>query len=394
MQELPAIMLVGPRATGKTTTAMRHAETLIRLDRPAEAAAFRADPDVALRDLPEPVALDEWQEVPELLGAVKRAVDVDPRPGRFLLTGSVRADLVAQTWPGTGRVTRLPLLGMTVGEQIGTPTSGGLIDQLIAGDVPTVPSDPPDLRGYLELALKSGFPEPALGLSPDTGRAWLRGYVDQLVTRDAELIETVRDPSRLRRYLEAYATTSAGIVDEKTLADAAGLNRKTASAYERLLANLFIVDGLPAWSSNRLKRLRRSQKRYVIDAGLLAGILQLDVASVLRDGDVMGRVIDTFVVSHLRTEVETSAVHPRLFHLRTEQGRHEVDVIAEFAGGRVVAIEIKASATPTVGDARHIAWLKDQLGERFVGGAVLHTGHRAFPLGDRIVAAPICSLWG
>ena len=107
LAEIPALLIVGPRASGKTTTAARYAKTVIRLDRPAEAVAFRADPDAALRGLAEPILLDEWQEVPELLGAVKRAVDAEARPGRFLLTGSVRAELENQTWPGTGRLVRL-----------------------------------------------------------------------------------------------------------------------------------------------------------------------------------------------------------------------------------------------------------------------------------------------
>ena len=100
---LPAVLLVGPRASGKTTTARRHARSVIRLDRPAEAAVVAVDPDVALAGLEEPVLIDEWQVVPDVLGAVKRAVDDDPRPGRFLLTGSVRAELAASGWPATGR---------------------------------------------------------------------------------------------------------------------------------------------------------------------------------------------------------------------------------------------------------------------------------------------------
>src|SRR2546423_12885004 len=112
----PALLITGPRATGKTTTALRHARTRIRLDLEAEGFAFRADPDSSLRSFPEPVLLDEWQAVPGVLGAVKRAVDEDPRPGRFILTGSVRADLEQETWPGTGRLVRVPMYGLTARE--------------------------------------------------------------------------------------------------------------------------------------------------------------------------------------------------------------------------------------------------------------------------------------
>jgi hypothetical protein len=105
--ELPALLVVGPRACGKSTTLIQRAATVVRLDRPAEAAAFDADPDSALAGLKEPVLLDEWQHVPGVLGAVRRAVEQDPRPNRFLVTGSVNAELRHQVWPGTGRLTRL-----------------------------------------------------------------------------------------------------------------------------------------------------------------------------------------------------------------------------------------------------------------------------------------------
>ncbi len=112
LTELPAVALVGPRASGKTTTASRHAQTLLHLDRPAESAAVAADPDTVLANLSEPILLDEWQEVPQVLGAVKRACDAEPRPGSFLLTGSVRAEIETKTWPATGRVTRIPMFPM------------------------------------------------------------------------------------------------------------------------------------------------------------------------------------------------------------------------------------------------------------------------------------------
>jgi len=393
IHELPALLLVGPRATGKTTTAMRHATTVVRLDRPAEAEAFRADPDAALRGLDEPVLLDEWQVVPDVLGAVKRAVDADPRPGRYLLTGSVRAELETATWPGTGRLVRIPMQGMTVREQLARVGGTPLIDRLAAGLTLETPPDPPDLRGYVELALSSGFPEAALAMGDSVRRRWLESYVDQLVTRDAMQLERGRDPARLRRYVESYALTSAGIVEDKTLLEAAGIDRKTAIAYERLLTNLLVIEGVPAWTSNRLKRLVLSPKRYLVDAGLFTGILRLDVQAVMRDGDLLGRVLDTFVVSQLRSELPIAETRPHLHHLRTHEGRHEADLIAEFAGGGVVAIEVKADAAPRREAARHIAWVRDQLGDRFVAGVVLHTGPRVYELGDKIVAAPICTLW-
>jgi len=391
--ELPALLIVGPRATGKTTTASRLAATVVRLDRPAEAAAFRADPDAALRTLEEPVLLDEWQAVPEVLGAVKRSVDADPRPGRYLLTGSVRADLDAETWPGTGRLVRVPMFGMTVAEQRGNPGTAPLLDRLARGDELRVPSDPPDLRGYVELALLGGFPEAALSLSDAARQRWMESYIDQLLTRDAAQIETGRDPIRLARYFEAYAVNSAGIIHDTTLLETAGINRKTALAYEELLLNLLIAETLPSWTSNRLKRLARAPKRYLTDAALLAGGLRLDAAGIMRDGEILGRVLDTFVTSQVRAETPLAESRPRLYHLRQEEGRHEVDLLAELAGGGIVGIEIKANAAPDLAAAKHLAWLRDKLGNRFVAGVVLHTGPRSYSLADRILAAPIATLW-
>lgn len=393
LADLPALFIVGPRATGKTTTAARYARTVVRLDREADAVAFRADPDAALRGLPEPVLLDEWQVVPGVLGAIKRAVDARPDPGRFLVTGSVRGDLEGDLWPGTGRLTRIPMYGMTVREQlhaIGTPP---FLDRVVRGDELQPARDSPDLRGYVEILLRSGFPEPALRLAGTARERWLESYVEQLLTRDIDQVDGGRDPARLRRYVEAYALNTAGVVDAKSLYDAAGINSKTAVAYERLLTNLLIVEAMPAWTSNRLKRLVLMPKRHVVDAALVGAILRLDSNAILRSGDLIGRLLDTFVVSQLRVELAVSASRPRLYHVRQEQGRFEIDVLAELGGGRLVAIEVKASSAPTSNDARHLAGLRDRAGEAFVAGVVFHTGPRSYALGDRITAAPISTLW-
>ena len=392
LSELPALLVVGPRATGKTTTAARHAARIVRLDRADEAASFRANPDVALQDLPEPVLLDEWQAVPEVLGAVKRAVDSDNRPGRYLLTGSVRADIDTETWPGTGRMVRVAMYPLTVAEQTGNAAQP-LVDRLVAGQELVATSDTPDLRGYIDLALQGGFPEAALALSGRVRERWLESYVEQLLTRDALTLNGNRDPTRLGRYFEAYALNSAGLAEHKTLYDAAGINRKTALAYDQLLKNLMVVDELPAWTSNRLKRLVLSPKRYLIDSALLGGVLGVDSAAVLRDGNLLGRLLETFVTAQLRAEATVAAARPRLYHLRSEQGRIEIDIVAELRGQRIIGIEVKASSAPTSQDARHLGWLRDNLSDRFIAGVVLHTGPATYPLGSNIVAAPISTLW-
>jgi len=187
---------------------------------------------------------------------------------------------------------------------------------------------------------------------------------------------------------------SAGMADHKTIYDAAGVAKKTGERYEDLLQRLFVVDHLPAWASNRLRRLVRAPKRYVVDAALIAAALRLDVQSTIADGDLLGRMLDTFVAAQLRPEIVVAETEPRLFHLRTEGGRQEIDIVAELGGGRVIGIEVKASAAPIAADARHLRWLSNELGGRFLAGVVLHTGPRIYDLGDGIIAAPISALWG
>jgi predicted AAA+ superfamily ATPase len=197
----------------------------------------------------------------------------------------------------------------------------------------------------------------------------------------------------LRRYFEALCVNTAGLVEDKTVYDAAGVSRMTAGAYERLFSDLFVFEAVTAWSNNRLSRLVKGSKRYMVDTSLVASALRLDERTVLRDGDLLGRLIDTFVVSQIRPEAELSRLRPRLYHLREKDGRREIDLVAELGGGDIVALEIKATSAPDAGDARHLLWLRDRLGPRFVSGVVFHTGPRPFTLSERILALPICSLW-
>lgn len=391
LTELPALSIVGPRAAGKTTTAKRHAKTIIRLDRPVEANPIAADPDNALLGWPEPILLDEWQEVPEVLGAVKRLCDDDSRPGRFILTGSVRAEIAAKTWPGTGRVTRIAMYPMTIGEQLKkSPTP--FVDRIANNEPISIRSDL-SLPDYVEMALRGGLPNAALKISQRARKNWLKTYKEEIVTRDVELVGGVKDNTRLRHFFEAYAVNSAGITLDSTLYNSAGINQRTAQSFLDLLERIYIVDEIPAWSSNRLKRLSRAPKRFLVDPALLASITDATGRAVLKDGNLMGRLLETFVVAQLRGQATISENNCHLHHLRQHSGRREIDIVAELNAREIIGIEVKATSAPDARDARHLAWLRDQLGDRFIAGVVLHTGPSSFKLGERLWAHPYCALW-
>ena len=224
LAELPAVMVTGPRAGGKTTTAARHAASVVRLDRVLEAEAFRADPDVALREYEEPILLDEWQEQPGVLGAVKRAVDADPRPGRFLLTGSVRAELDAATWPGTGRVVRGDVRddgARATRTRGGSGAARRARSWRCSGRAPrsTGPA------GFVELALRGAFRPRAAHDRTRTDAMAGSGMWTRLLTTNVRSVDQGRDPARLGR-LEAYALNTAGIAADATLIQFAGVNRR------------------------------------------------------------------------------------------------------------------------------------------------------------------------
>ena len=395
----PAEFITGPRAVGKTTTALRYARSALRLDRPAERGLALDDPDIAIARGPFPLLIDEWQHAPDVLLAVKRAVDAVLRPpGRYIITGSARNDLHAGQWPLTGRVldTRLwPLVGR---ERFGNASAPALFDRWDSGNRFNVPPDPPDILGYIDIALDGGYPGAITASVTRARDDWMAAYVDLTTVRDLDEFYLGagrrRSPETMRRYLVACALHTTGVVADTRLAEAAGLNRRTASRYHEIVTVLRLVADIPAWHSNRLKRLTTMPKRCMTDSGLAAWLMGADRETLIRDTDARGRTIETYVAAQLRAEVEASSGRVGMYHLRTQGGEHEIDLIVEF-GPRVAAFEIKTSSAPRPRDARHLVWLSRQLlPGRFAGGVVFHTGPHRYRLGDGIEAVPIAGLWG
>ncbi|WP_269149058.1 ATP-binding protein [Jiangella alkaliphila] len=385
--------MLGPRGCGKTTTARRMAAATVALDDPRQAAAFHLDPSAALAALRPAygtLLIDEWQEVPAVLGAVKRAVDTGAGPGSFVLTGSVHAALEGASWAGTGRTVHVDMYPLTEAERQGR---GDAVrpEELLFSEPASAPSGH-DLTDYLVAALVGGYPA-TFGLDDRDRQLWLRSFADQLVTRDAAEAEPIRDLTALRRLFRVLAEYSGAIVDDSEIARAVGIDVRTVRGYQRVLTDLRVVDSLPAWHDSRISRLVKAPKRYLVDSGLAAALLGVDLFGVLRRGDIVGHLLETFVIAQLRSLFATADGDWRLHHLRVQDGRHEIDVIAEAADGGVVAIEIKATAAPAANDARHIAWLRATIGQRFRQGIVYHTGTLSMPLGERITARPISTLW-
>ena len=390
---LPAVSLVGARACGKTTTALRYARSLARLNREDDAALFRADPDAALALMERPTVLDEWQEVPEVLDAVKQHVDTSAMPGEFILTGSVSA-VTRKMWAGTGRVTPLPMYPLTRREIDGDDGSELFVDKVARGHFDlSMPTPPATIVDYMSMAAQGGLPEYVMKPPGRARDAWLRGYITDLTSREIASVGGNSDITKLRAYVSALAAVSGCVVDDTTLLNSVSIDRRTSSRYEALLEAVFYSEQIPAWRSNRLARLAAKPKRFILDTAVLMAVLRVDQGTVLLDAQLLGRILETFVAMQLRAELPVSQTQPSLCHLRDHGGRHEVDFILEYSQGRLVGLEVKASASPQITDARHLMWLRDNTGDDFVCGIVLHTGRHSFRLSDRIYALPISAIW-
>ncbi len=387
---LPAVLVAGPRAIGKTTLATERAATIVRVDAP-EHAILADNPDAVLRRLEAPVLLDEWQAHPGVLGAVKRIVDGRSGNGQFLLTGSVRVERAGLVWPGTGRLGVLDLHPIAQAEVEETGTS--FLDGLLVGAPPLVTSSE-GLGAILDRLLLGGFPDVLArpDVTEEQAAIYHDAYLRNLLTRDVSMAGEVRDIAGLRRLLAALTATAGSAVAKETLRQAADVNARTLTSWLAILSDLWVIHAVPAWSSNAIKRLTKSPQWQLSVPALGARLLGRDVAGLLLD-PMLGGMVQSFVAAEIRAQLAVLPTVPTLHHLRTDKGAREVDLVIERPDGRIIGVEVKAADHATTGDARHLAWLRDELGDRFVAGVVLHAGSLAHDLGNRLWACPIPSLW-
>jgi uncharacterized protein len=402
LPSLSAVLLDGPKAVGKTATALQRARSVWRLSRPAEASVVTADPQQALSS-PPPVLLDEYQRVPPVFDAVREAVDDDPAPGRFLLTGSAPPP---GSHSGAGRITTVRLRPLTLPERgVSTPTVS--LRALLAGSfsAPVAGNCPLRLADYTDLILASGLP----GLQHLNGRplqTQLDGYLERIVDRDmSEAGHNVRRPATLMAWLRAYAAAVSTTTSWDKVRDAATPGagtkpaRQTTVPYVDTLSLLRILDEVPAWipSHNHLARLAQAPKHHLADPALAARLVGATRASLLHgkeaaftpaDGTYLGQLFESLAALTVRAFAD--AVPASVSHLRLNSGRREVDLIAERDSDRsIVAFEVKLSADVNYEDVKHLQWLREKLGDQVVDTVVLTTGPVAYRRPDGIAVIPL-----
>lgn len=332
-----------------------------------------------------PVLIDEWQLAGvDLLWTIKRIVDEDPMPGRFLLTGSVEPATYGPTYPLTGRAARLIMRPMTHQELVGRGHEPSFLARLLDGDIP---AQGPDIAPLLELGEigRSGFP--GARTLPDP-RLFNDAYTALVAQRAGE---EGRDATRLMRTLRALAAVTAQAVPDQRIWDAADVNKATWKHYDDLLTRIHLSVPAPAYASNRLARLTSYPKRFIADTAMALALCDLSATDLRLDPPLAGRYLESWVMQQLRPQMD--AVGGALFHLRTGAGEREVDAVLEI-GRSVIGIEVKLGHRPTRDDARQLGWLRDELGDRFTHGFVVHTGSAGYALGPRLFALPLALLAG
>lgn len=394
MQDTPVVLLVGPRQAGKTTLvrqiAAQQGLRYLTLDDELTQLSARDDPVGMIRSLDRAV-IDEIQRAPQLLLAIKKSVDEDRRPGRFLLTGS--ANLMALPTVAdslAGRMETLSLLPLSQSEI--SARAANWIDRAFNGHI--LHADQPAVGAALvERVLRGGYPE-AIGRATAKRRvAWARQYLDAIIQRDVRDISGIEKLDQLPRFLRALAQTAGQMCNYTQLGGQVGLDSKTAARYLGVFEQMYLLKRVNVWARNRLNRVVKTPKLQFIDSGLLAALIDLGAEQVEQDRARFGNVLESFVFGELLKHTTTTDGDYHLLHYR-DADKVEVDIVIENAAGKLVGVEVKAAATVKDSDLRGLKKLASLAGDQFALGVLLYDGTEALPLGNKLWAAPLSSLWG
>ena len=381
-----------------------------------------ADPMGFVAELPEKAVLDEVQRVPGIFTALKLEVDRQRIPGRFVLTGStnvLRTPAIADSLAGRLQIVRLhPLAQCEIEcsrpvEMVGRfplhDSEGGFLGatQLEAGfAVDRLPGFIDALfRGgfkfrqtqrlgqeLIERIVSGGYPA-ALARPPGRRRAnWYRNYIAAQVQRDIPGISRIRSLEVVPRLLALAAAETATLFNLSSLAAPFQVSRPTIRDYVALLEQVFLLEHLPPWHSNRLSRLVKTPKLHVGDTGLACALLGINAVGLAKDRQMLGQLLETFVYQELRRQASWQDDPMSFFHYRDRDGV-EVDIVIERGTQALVGVEVKAGGTVTNSDCRGLRKLKDVSGGRFAGGVVLYDGETTVGFGDNIYAVPIRLVW-
>jgi predicted AAA+ superfamily ATPase len=379
---LPVVVITGARQTGKTTL-VRHmdgARTYLTLDDLDVRDQALSAPDDLLRR-GERLTLDEVQRSPNLLLAVKRAVDRDRRPGRFLLTGSANLLLsqrIAETL--AGRASYLTLWPLTHGELSGAGRAG-LWTSLLSRP----PREWPDLLGgkgrpadWRPHASHGGYPTPAMTLrTPEQRALWFSGYTQTYLERDLRDLARIESLVEFRRLMRAACLRLGNLVNQTELSRDTGIPRATVQRYLDLLETSYQLLRLEPYAVNRTKRLIKSPKLYWTDTGL---------ALHLGDEDPTGAHLENLVLCDLLAWRDAEPARPSVLYWRTAGGE-EVDFVLE-RRGKLLAVEVKATPRPTHRDGRHLRSFLDEYGKTAHGALLLHTGGTTEWLSEGVLSVP------
>lgn len=395
LADTPVVLLNGARQTGKSTLAQQFADErkgrYLTLDDPTVLAAAQADPVSFVADHRGLLVIDEVQKSPGLFPAIKREVDRQRKPGRFLMTGSADVLMLPDIAESlAGRMEVLTLHPFAQGE-----VSGGkpkFIESLLANKPPHSFLPALSGRGGTSPSLAAriaagGYPEALTRKRRDRRRAWFDAYVTTITQRDIRELSNISDLTALPRLLSLLAVRSAGLMNAADLARASAIPQATLHRYLALLEASFLLQPLPAWHANLGKRLIKAPKAYLLDSGLACAVSGID-QTTLTEAPHYGGLLETFILGELRREAAALPEAPRIYHYRSAGGV-EVDFVIEDARGRCVGVEIKA--TRSLGE-KHFSGLKDMqtgLGERFACGVVLYGGSERVRFGERGWAVPV-----